>query len=59
MLPDTLRYGLRYLTDADATAIWEYLDGTPDAIGEMIALILDTHPRICPKVEPDKPVKSA
>ena len=37
---------LQNLTDSEADKVWLWLDGNPDAIGDMIAVLVDAHPNI-------------
>jgi len=45
-MPDKLKLFLETLTDEEADAMWLYLDGDPRAAGDMIELIIESHPNL-------------
>ncbi len=42
-MPESLKNMLRHLSDHQARLVWDYLDGNPDAVHEMIAAVVESH----------------
>lgn len=43
-MPEVLKKFLEGLNDTDAEALWDYFDGDPGAIEEMIMVMIEAHP---------------
>ncbi len=46
-MPDKIKLLLEMLPDEEVDEIWLWLDGNPDAIHEMIAVLANSHPNVC------------
>ncbi len=45
-MPGILEAILLHVPDDGANKLWEWLDETPDAVDQMIAVLVSTHPKL-------------